>query len=56
MYKQSTGRIGLYLMLVIVLVAGYLFLSQQIEDSEGYSKAQLEEAVEADLEIGRAHV
>ncbi len=52
MYKQSTGRIGLYLMLVIVLVAGYLFLSQQIEDSEGYSKAQLEEAVEADLVQG----
>lgn len=48
MYKQS-GRIGMYLMLIIVLVAGYLFLSQQLESSESYSKAQMEAAVEADI-------
>ncbi|MCI9196325.1 MAG: ATP-dependent zinc metalloprotease FtsH [Lachnospiraceae bacterium] len=38
----------MYLALVIVLIAGYLFLSQQMENSESYSKAELEEAVEAD--------
>ena len=48
MYRQTTGRIGMYLALVIVLIAGYLFLSQQMENSESYSKAELEEAVEAD--------
>jgi len=47
-YRQTTGRIGMYLALVIVLIAGYLFLSQQMENSESYSKAELEEAVEAD--------
>ncbi len=46
MYRQSTSRIGLYLVLIIALIAGYLFLSQQMEDSESYSKAQLENAVE----------
>ena len=34
MYRQSTSRIGLYLVLIIALIAGYLFLSQQMEDSE----------------------
>ncbi len=46
MYKQP-GRIGVYLVLVIALVTGYLFLSQQMENSEDFSKAQLEKAVEA---------
>ncbi len=46
MYKQP-GRIGVYLVLVIELVTGYLFLSQQMENSEDFSKAQLEKAVEA---------
>ena len=47
MYKQP-GRIGLYLVLIVAMVAGYLFLSQQMENSEGYSKTQMEEAVKED--------
>ncbi len=47
MYKQP-GRVGLYLVLIVAMIAGYLFLSQQMENSEGYSKTQMEEAVKAD--------
>ena len=51
MYRQP-GRIGLYLVLVIALIAGYLFLSQQMENSENYSKAQMENAVKEDRVLG----
>ena len=44
--NRQPNRIGLYLVLIIALVAGYLFLSQQMENSENYSKTQLENAVE----------
>ena len=31
--KQS-GRIGLYLVLIVALIAGYLYLNNQVADSE----------------------
>ncbi|MDO5136588.1 MAG: ATP-dependent zinc metalloprotease FtsH [Eubacteriales bacterium] len=43
--KQST-RIGLYLILVVVLVAGYLYLNKQVENQSSYTMGQLEKALE----------
>ena len=51
MYRQP-GRIGLYLVLVIALITGYLFLSQQMENSENYSKTQMEDAVKENQVLG----
>ena len=39
-------------MLVIALITGYLFLSQQMENSENYSKTQMEDAVKENQVLG----
>ena len=43
--ERQTGRIGLYLILIIAMVAGYLFLNNQITSVENYSIEQLEQAL-----------
>jgi len=47
--RQSSGRIGMYLILVIVLIGGYLYLSQQVVTQSSYTLEQMQK----DLESGR---
>jgi cell division protease FtsH len=42
--KQS-GRIGLYLVLIVALIAGYLYLNNQVSVQSDYTYGQLEQAV-----------
>jgi len=42
--KQS-GRIGLYLVLIVALIAGYLYLNNQVAVQSDYTYGQLEQAV-----------
>ncbi len=42
---RQTGRISLYLILIAAMVAGYLFLNNQITSVENYSIEQLEQAL-----------
>ena len=44
MNKQS-GRIGLYLVLIVALIAGYLYLNNQVALQSDYTYGQLEQAV-----------
>ena len=44
MNKQS-GRIGLYLVLIVALIAGYLYLNNQVSVQSDYTYGQLEQAV-----------
>ena len=44
MNKQS-GRIGLYLVLIVALIAGYLYLNNQVAVQSDYTYGQLEQAV-----------
>ncbi len=44
MNKQS-GRIGLYLVLIVALIAGYLYLNNQVAVQSDYTHGQLEQAV-----------
>lgn len=41
MNKQS-GRIGLYLVLIVALIAGYLYLNNQVAVQSDYTYGQLE--------------
>ena len=50
MNKQS-GRIGLYLVLIAALIAGYLYLNNQVQAQSDYTMGQLEEA----LKDGKAY-
>ena len=50
MNKQS-GRIGLYLVLIAALIAGYLYLNNQVQVQSDYTMGQLEEA----LKDGKAY-
>ena len=45
MNKQS-GRIGLYLVLIVALIAGYLYLNNQVQTQSDYTLGQLEQALE----------
>lgn len=44
MNKQS-GRIGLYLVLIVALIAGYLYLNDQVASQSDYTMGQLEQAL-----------
>ncbi len=45
MNKQS-GRIGLYLVLIVMLVAGYFYLNNQVASQSSYSMESMKQAVE----------
>ena len=49
---NKTSRTGLYLVLVAVLIAGYMFLNQQVVAQNNYSWQQLEHALENDQVVG----
>ena len=44
--NKQPSRIGLYLVLVIALVAGYLYLNNQVVSQSNYTQKQLEQALE----------
>ena len=45
MNKQS-GRIGLYLVLIVMLVAGYFYLNNQVASQSSYSMESMKQAAE----------
>jgi len=47
--RQSSGRIGMYLLLAALLIVGYLFLNQQVNTRSDYSYEQMV----ADLKEGK---
>ena len=49
---NKSSRTGLYLVLVAALIAGYLFLNQQVTTQNDYSWQQLESALENDQVVG----
>ena len=44
--KKQPSRIGLYLVLVVALVAGYFYLNNQVISQSSYTQKQLEQALE----------
>ena len=44
--NKQPSRIGLYLVLVIALVAGYFYLNNQVVSQSNYTQKQLEQALE----------
>ena len=44
--ERQTGRIGLYLIMIVALVAGYFYLNKQVTTQSDYSLEQLQEALE----------
>ena len=44
--KKQPSRIGLYLVLVVALVAGYFYLNNQVVSQSSYTQKQLEQALE----------
>ena len=47
MDRQSSGRIGMYLLLAGLLIVGYLFLNQQVNTRSDYSYEQMAEDLKA---------
>ena len=45
--NKQPSRIGLYLVLIIALVAGYFYLNNQVVSQSNYTQKQLEQALEA---------
>ena len=41
--NRRPGRIGVYLALIIVMIAGYLYLNEQMTDAGSYSLSQMEQ-------------
>ena len=49
--NKQPSRIGLYLVLIVALVAGYLYLNDQVTSQSSYSMGQLERALEQDMVV-----
>ena len=45
--SKHSGKIGLYLLLIVALIAGYLYLNDQVSTGS-YTMGQLEKALEED--------
>ena len=46
--KKQSGRIGLYVVMIVMLICGYLYLNNQVNTSSNYTLDQLEQAVADD--------
>lgn len=46
--SKHSGKIGLYLLLIVALIAGYLYLNDQVSIQGSYTMGQLEKALEED--------
>ncbi len=44
--NRQSGRVGLYIVLIVALIAGYLYLNNQVESQGDYTLGQLEQALE----------
>ena len=44
--NKQPSRVGLYLGLIIMLVAAYLFLNDQVNNQSSFTLTQFEEALE----------
>ena len=44
--NRKSSRVGLYLILVIMMIAGYLYLNEQINDQSSYTLEQMEKALD----------
>ena len=51
--SKHSGKIGLYLLLIVALIAGYLYLNDQVSTQGSYTMGQLEKALEEE-KAGRA--
>ena len=49
--NRQPSRIGLYLVLVVLLIAGYFYLNNQVTSQSDYTMEALEQAAEE----GRVH-
>ena len=41
--NRRPGRVGVYLALIILMIAGYLYLNEQMTDAGSYSLSQMEQ-------------
>ena len=46
--SKHSGKIGRYLLLIVALIAGYLYLNDQVSTQGSYTMGQLEKALEED--------
>ena len=46
--NRKSSRVGIYLILIILMIAGYLYLNEQINDQSSYTLEQMETALEND--------
>ena len=53
--SRQPSRIGLYLVLIVMLIAGYLYLNEQVASQSNYTMEELEQAAE-DGEILSARI
>ena len=44
--NRQPGRIGLYLVLIVMLVAGYFYLNNQVASQSNYTMDKLEQAAQ----------
>ena len=44
--NRQSGRIGLYLVLIVMLVAGYFYLNNQVASQSSYSMESMKQAAE----------
>ena len=44
--NRKSSRVGLYLILIIMISAGYLYLNEQINDQSSYTLEQMEKALD----------
>ena len=52
--NRQPGRIGLYLVMLVALVGGYLYLNNQVISQSNYNGRQLEQALEEDRVVDAA--
>ena len=52
--NRQPGRIGLYLVMLVALIGGYLYLNNQVISQSNYNGKQLEQALEEDRVVDAA--
>lgn len=52
--NRQPGRIGLYLVMLVALIGGYLYLNNQVMSQNNYNGRQLEQALEEDRVVDAA--
>ena len=52
--NRQPGRIGLYLVMLVALIGGYLYLNNQVMSQNNYNGKQLEQALEEDRVVDAA--